>query len=124
MQLKNAWALALEKDKWFLSRKRQFSIGFWLALWPVVVAALVPSQLFAGFDVNLLFSNRFPVIVFCVAALVSEAVAVLLFVLVCRRFVDRSEDRLTFWSVIAAAAAAVGTLAFLIAAVANVMQIG
>ncbi|MGH9740347.1 MAG: hypothetical protein ACRD4X_17430 [Candidatus Acidiferrales bacterium] len=116
--------LASDRAISFLSRKRQFTIGIWLALWPVVVAALVPSQLFAGIDVNLLSDNRLPVVVFCVAALVSEAVAASLFVLVCKRFVDRPEDRLTFWSVIAAAAAGVGTLAFLIATVANVMQIG
>ncbi len=123
-QIKSAWTFAFEKDKSFLSRKRQFSAGLWLALWPVVVATLVPSQFFDGFGANLFSDNRLPVTIFCVAALISEAVAAFLFVLACRRFVDRSEDRLTFWSVIAGSAAGVCAVAFLIAAVANVMQIG
>lgn len=124
MQMKNAWTLASEKDKSFPSRRRQFSTGLWLALWPVVVATLVPSQFFDGFSAGLFSDNRLPVTVFCVAALISEAVAASLFLLACRRFVDKSEDRLTFWSVIAGAASGVCAIAFLIATVANVMQIG
>lgn len=115
---------ASEKDKSFIGRRRRFSIGLWLALWPVVVAALAPSQFFDGFNANVLAYNRLPVAVFCVAALISEAAAASLFVLACRRFVDRPEDQLTFWSVISATAAGVCAVAFLIAAVANVTQIG
>ncbi|HVB86688.1 MAG TPA: hypothetical protein VNK23_08510 [Candidatus Dormibacteraeota bacterium] len=101
-----------------LSRRLRFSIGIFLALWPVVVAAFVPAQVFAGLDVNMVSADRLPLAIFCVAALLSEVMAMMLF------FRTRvfPIDPLTSWSVIAATAAGTCTLAFLVAAVANVFH--
>jgi len=102
-----------------LSRKFRFSIGLFLALWPVVVAAFVPTQVFASLDVSMLSADRLPLAVFCVTALVSEVFAMIVF------FRTRvfPIDPLTSWSVIAAAAAGTCTVAFLVAAVANVLHV-
>lgn len=97
-----------------LSRRRKFTLGLWLAIWPVIIAALVPS--------TLLGNSRLPIMMFCIAALLSEAIAASLFLLVCQRFVDLAEDRLTTWATIGAAAAGVCTLAFFAASVANGMH--
>lgn len=102
-----------------LSRKRKFTIALWLAIWPVVLATLIPSEGLAGLDLNLLGSSRSPIMVFCITALISEAIAASLFLLVCQRFVDLPEDRLTTWATIGAAAAGACTLAFFAASVAN-----
>jgi len=101
-----------------LNRKLRFSLGVFLAVWPVVVAAFVPVQLFADLDVNMLSADRLPLAIFCVAALVSEIGAVVVF------FRTRAFpiDSLTSWSVIAATAAGTCTLAFLVAALANVLH--
>ncbi|MGH9716107.1 MAG: hypothetical protein ACRD4R_05170 [Candidatus Acidiferrales bacterium] len=103
----------------FPDRKFRFGFGIFLALWPVAVAAFVPAQVFAGLDVVMVSSNRLPLAIFCVAALASEILAVTLF------FRTRvfPIDALTSWSVIAAAAAGTCTLAFLVAAVANVIGV-
>ena len=102
----------------YLSRKQRFGIGLFLALWPIIVAACVPAQVFAGIDVNMLSSDRLPLAVFCLAALASEIFATVVF------FRTRvfPIDPLTSWSVIAAAAAGTCTLAFLVAGVANVLH--
>lgn len=102
----------------YLSRKLRFSFGVFLALWPVVVAALVPARLFADLDVNMLSADRLPLAMFCLAALASEIGAVVVF------FRTRvfPTDPLTSWSVIAATAAGTCTVAFLVAAVANVFH--
>ncbi len=102
-----------------LVRKLKFGLGVLLALWPVAVAAFVPADVLAGFDLNTLLTNRQPLAVFCVAALVSEVLAVVLFF----RARVFPKDSLTSWSVVAAVAAGACTLAFLIAAVANVMHV-
>jgi len=100
------------------SRKLRFSVGIFLALWPVAVAAFVPAQVFAGLDVNMMSADRLPLAVFCAAALVSEIFAIIVF------FRTRvfPIDSLTSWSVIGAVAAGTCTLAFLAAAVANVLH--
>jgi hypothetical protein len=102
-----------------LSRKLLFSIGLFLALWPVMVAALVPANVFAGLDLNMLSADRLPLVLFCLGALVSEIIAVIMFFRI-RVF---PIDPLTSWSVIGAVAAGTCTLAFLAAAVANVLHI-
>jgi hypothetical protein len=102
-----------------LGRKLKFGLGLLLAIWPVAVAAFVPAQYFAGFDVSLPSSNRLPLAIFCIAALVSEAIAFFVFF----RARVLPADRLSSLSVIAAAAAAACTLAFLVAAVANAMRV-
>lgn len=101
-----------------LSRKFGFSIGIFLALWPVVIAAFVPAHVFANLDVNMVSADRLPLAFFCIAALLSEVFATILF------FRTRvfPIDPLTSWSVIAATAAGTCTLAFLVAAVANVFH--
>jgi hypothetical protein len=102
----------------YLNRKFRFSLGVFLAVWPVVVAAFVPAQLFADLDVNMLSANRLPLAIFCAAALASEIGAIVVFF----RTRVLPIDPLTSWSVIAAAAAGTCTLAFLVAAVANVLH--
>jgi hypothetical protein len=99
-------------------RKLKFAAGVLLALWPVVVAAFAPADVLAGFDLNVLSMNRQPLAVFCIAALVSEVLAVVLF------FPSRAfpKGSLRSWSLAAAVAAGACTLAFLIAAVANFMH--
>lgn len=100
-------------------RRRIFELAIFLALWPVFIAALVPAQ----------YNSRFPLLIFCVAALLSEAAAAFLFFQTCagprQRLAiwSRPEDRLTMWSVIGAAAAGTGMLAFLVAAVANAINV-
>jgi hypothetical protein len=100
-------------------RKRVFELAIFLALWPVFFAALVPTQ----------YNSRFPLLIFCVAALLSEAAAAFLFFRTCAGPRDRlatwsrAEGRLTKWSVIGAAAAGTGMLAFLVAAVANAIGV-
>jgi len=100
-------------------RKRVFELAIFLALWPVFVAALVPPQ----------YNSRFPLLIFCLAALLSEAAAAFLFFRTCAGPRDRlamwfrAGDRLTKWSLIGAAAAGTGTLAFLVAAVANAIGV-
>ena len=122
-QLKNAWAFASDKDSPYLVRKRKFSFGLWLAIWPVVVAAFLPSRLFAILHANLLSNDRLPVAIVCIVAVISEAAAALLFFFTRRRYLDRPEDRLTFWSVIATAAAGACAIAFLAAAAVNAMHV-
>gem|GEM_PF-4739523 len=97
-----------------LDRRRKFKLGLVLALWPVLFAVVAPAA----------YSNRLPVAIFCIAAILSEAAAALLFFLTYRRPIDRPEDRLTSWSVIGAAAAGLCMLVFLIATVVNVLQAG
>lgn len=94
-----------------VERRRKFKLGICLALWPVLVASFTPA----------VYSNRLPVAVFCLAAIMSEGAAAWLFSATYRRRIDRKRDRLTSWSFVGAAAAGVCTLAFLIAALANVM---
>jgi len=100
-------------------RKLKFATGVILALWPVVVAAFVPADVLAGFNLNVISVNRLPLAVFCSAALVSEALAVVLF------FPSRvlPKDSLASWSLAAAVAAGACTLAFLVAAVANFIHV-
>jgi hypothetical protein len=100
-------------------RKLKFGVGVLLALWPVMVAAFAPVSVLAGFELNIPPMNRQPLAVFCIAALMSEALAVVLF------FRSRvfPKDSLTSWSLAAAVAAGTCTLAFLIAAVANFIHV-
>jgi hypothetical protein len=121
--LEDGWTFDSWKRTFFISRKRRFSIGLRLALWPVIIVAVFPSSYLAGVHANLFAYNRLPVVVFCTAALTSEAVAALLFFLSYKRRIDGPEDRLTSWSIIAAAAAGACSLAFLIGAVGNAMQV-
>jgi hypothetical protein len=97
-----------------LDRKRKFKLGLVLALWPVLFAIVAPAA----------YSDRLPIAIFCITAILSEAAAALLFFLTYRRPIDRPEDRLTSWSVIGAAAAGLCMVAFLIATVVNVIQVG
>ncbi len=96
-----------------LNRERKFTLGLILALWPVFAAVFVPPA----------YSDRLPLVIFCIAALTSEAMAAWLFIATRRRAIDRPEDRLTSWSVVGAAAAGAGTVAFLITTVANLMHV-
>lgn len=90
-----------------LTRKQKFAFGAALALWPLLMLALVPSEVLI---------NRNSTV--CTLALLSEAVASVLFFYLRRR----RKDRLAFWSTIAAAVAGEVTLAFLVAAVAIIMR--
>jgi hypothetical protein len=101
-----------------LGRKLKFAAGVIFALWPLVVAAFVPGDVLANFDLNILSMNREPQAVFCIAALVSEVLAVVLFI----RSRVFPKDSLTSWSLAAAFAAGACTLAFLVAALANFMH--
>jgi hypothetical protein len=103
----------------FPGRKTEFFLGVAAALWPIGVVAFVPSEYLnaAGADLNT--SDRLPLAILCVAALISEAIAMFLFFGSRRRL----KDQLTSWSVIGAAAAGLCTLAFLAAAIANAMKI-
>lgn len=100
-------------------RERKFKVGLGLAVWPVFAALIAPAS----------YSNRLPITIFCIIAILSEAEAGLLFFLTYRRPIDRvmamdaDEDRISSWSVIGAAAAGACALAFLVAAVANVIQV-
>lgn len=100
-------------------RKFKFAAGGILALWPVVIAAFVPADILAGFNLNVISMNRLPLAVFCIAALVSEALAVVL----SSRSRVFPKDSLTSWSLAAAVAAGACTLAFLVAAVANFVHV-
>jgi hypothetical protein len=119
---KDLLRLIRDYEKPVLSRKRKFTLGLWLSIWPVVIAALVPAQGLADLDLNLLANSRLPITVFCFVALISEAAAAWLFLPMCKRFVDLPEDRLTTWATIGAAAAGACTLAFLAATVANILH--
>lgn len=100
-------------------RKLKFGFGVLLALWPVAIAAFAPADFLAGLDLNTVSANRTPLAVFCVAALASEMFAAVLFF----RARVFPKDSLTSWSLAAAVAAGTCTLAFLVAAVANFIQI-
>jgi hypothetical protein len=94
-------AFTPEKGRPFFTRKRQFSFGVALTLWPVLMVAFVPPRSLINRDLILF-----------IPALLSEAAASVLFLQVRRK----RKDRLAFWSTIAAAVTGEVTLAFLIAA--------
>lgn len=100
-------------------RKLKFAAGVIFAIAPVVVAAFVPAHVLASFNVNVISMNRRPLVVFCIAALVSEMLAVVLL------FPSRAfpKGSLRSWSLAAAVAAGACMLAFLVAAVANFIHV-
>lgn len=83
------------------TRVQKFSFGVALALWPLLIVALVPSDALV---------DRSSIL--CLSAVLSEAAASVLFFQLRRRH----RDRLAFWSKIAVAVAGEVALAFLIAA--------
>lgn len=115
--------LRMGKDMYLGNGKKKFALGVGLVVWPVIVAMLLPSAYLSNLNKNLLSSGRLPVAIFCVVALISEAVAVSLLFPSRRLIVGKSEDRMNSWLVVATAVAGVCTLAFFIAAVANVVQV-
>jgi hypothetical protein len=96
-----AQASTLGKRMPSFTRKQKFFFGVALALWPVLIVALVPSE-------SLIHDS-----ILCISAMLSEAAASVLFL----RLRRRRKDRLAFWSTIAAAVTGEVTLAFLIAIV-------
>jgi hypothetical protein len=89
------------------TRKQKFWFGVALALWPILIVALVPAEYLINGNSTL-----------CISAVLSEAAASVLFFHLRRK----RRDRLTFWSTIAAAVAGEVTLAFLIAAAAIILH--
>lgn len=102
-----------------LNRRIRFGLGVVLAVGPVLVAIFLPGTYLASLGFQLVSSTRVPLALFCLAALASEGFAIFLF-FHARVF---PTDRITSWSEIAAAVAGVSTIAFLIAAVANAIQV-
>lgn len=100
-------------------RKQKFALGVLLVLWPIIVSVFLPTQYFASLNVRFNSPYRVPAAYFSLSACFSEALALLLFF----RARRPASDRLSSWSVIAAAAAGAATVAFLAAAVANAMQV-
>lgn len=103
--------------------KDKFVLGAGLVVWPLISVMLLPSAYLTNLDGNLFSSGRVPVAIFSIVALISEAAAVFLFFPWRSQITYRPENRTNSWSVVATAVAGISALAFLVAAVANVVRV-